>query len=302
MNIKQIEYAIELSKTRNFSLVAEKLGISQPALSKHISNLEKTLGVVLFDRSSTPIELTAAGEYFFREAKNLLYKEEQLYRSMKNFSDGTKGNLNIGISPFRSLYLISDVCKKVNEKYPDVKIVLHEGLSDVLRTKATEGKFDFAIANLPVDESVLDVIPIEQDTLVLAIPEKYAPEETITLSGNIPHIKFSHCNDIPFIVVTQSQEMRTLFEKLCSSSDITPKISMEVVGLSTAWTMAASGIGATLLPLQFVKTMGVPENIKLFIPECDNNIRRPAIITRHGQFLPDYAKYAIKLLTEQKLL
>ena len=302
MNKKQIEYALELLKTLNFSVTAQKLRISQPALSKHISNLESELGVALFDRNTTPVELTPAGEYFFVQAKELLYKEEQLYLSMKDFSSGTKGSLNIGISPFRALYLIPEICKKVIEKYPDVKIVLHEDLSDVLRKKATEGKFDFAIANLPVNDSLLDVIPIEKDTLILASPEKFAPKKAKAKKDSLPLINFKDCRDIPFIVVSQSQEMRTLFERLCASSDLNPKIAMEVVGLSAAWAMASSDIGATLLPLQFVKTMGVPENIRLFIPECNENVRRPAIIKRHGQYLPEYAKYAISLLTEQKIL
>ena len=61
MNSKQLQYAIALSKSLNFSAVAEEFGISQPALSKQISNLEKTLGTELFDRTKTPIAITPAG-------------------------------------------------------------------------------------------------------------------------------------------------------------------------------------------------------------------------------------------------
>ena len=88
MNNKQLEYAMELSKSLNFSYVAKELGISQPALSKQISALEKNLGVLLFDRSKNPIEITAAGKYFFDQAQELLYKEQQLYRSMEDFISG----------------------------------------------------------------------------------------------------------------------------------------------------------------------------------------------------------------------
>ena len=90
--------------------------------------------------------------------------------------------------------------------------------------------------------------------------------------------------------------MRLLFDKICISSDIKPKIAMEVVGLATAWSMACAGIGATLLPLQFVRQMDNGHSIRLFIPDCETNIRQPAIITRHGQYLSEYAKYAIDIL------
>ena len=74
MNSKQIQYAIKLSKIRNFSQVAEQLNITQPALSKQIMTLEKELGVKLFDRSNNPITLTPAGEHFIRNAAEILYR------------------------------------------------------------------------------------------------------------------------------------------------------------------------------------------------------------------------------------
>ncbi len=299
MNNKQLKYAIELSKSLNFSQVASKLGISQPALSKQIIALEKELGVTLFDRKKSPLELTAAGEHFFSEAQDLLYREEQLYRSMEDFNKGTKGRLVIGISPFRSLYLLPEAIRKFKEKYPGVKIVLKEEGSALLRTNACEGKYDLAIVNLPVDESVLDVITLEQDTLVLAVPKKMRNLLGDFSGERLSQIDFKYLSNLPFIVVSKSQEMRQLFEKNCAASGIRANITMEVVGLTTAWAMVQAGAGATLLPLQFVENMNFKDNVDLFIPKCDTNVRQPAIVTRHGQFLSEYAKYFIKLLTDK---
>ena len=170
MNTRQLRYAIMLYENRNFSAVAEKLGITQPALSKQILNLETELGVKLFDRTTTPLSVTSAGEHFFREAKSLLYKEDKLLHSMEEYRSGKRGSLNIGISPFRSMYLVPEIIKNIKSEYPDVEVVLHEASSDILRKESAEGKYDFAIVNLPVDESVLDVTPIEADELVLAVP------------------------------------------------------------------------------------------------------------------------------------
>ena len=295
MNNKQLQYALELAKTLNFSVVAKKLGISQPALSKHISNLEKELEAELFDRKTNPITLTAAGKYFFKKAEDILYREEQLYNSMQDFKTEKRGDLTIGISPFRSLYLLHDMCKKVKEKYPDVKIVFCEDSSENLRQNATDGKYDFAIVNLPVNESLLNVVPLEQDKLVIAVPNTMLNLIESPSKSNLSKIDFRNCKNLPFIVVGQNQEMRILFEKMCYSADIAPKIAMEVVGLTTAWKMAREGLGAAVLPLQFIKSMG-ESNLKFFIPDCDMNVRQPAIITRHGQYLSEFARYAIEIL------
>ena len=297
MNSKQLHYAVKLSETLNFSQVAEQLNITQPALSKQIMSLEQELGVKLFDRSTTPLTLTAAGESFIRDAKELLYREDQLLRSMEAYQNGERGKLVIGISPFRSLYLISDIVKKVRKKYPHIQIALQETSSDQLRKDAAEGKYDFAIVNLPVDASVLDVTPLEPDTLVLAVPKNMLNMLTDP-SGKCPTIlSIQDCKTLPFVVVGATQEMRRLFDSLCAAADFHPNIAMEVVGVTTAWAMARAGIGATLLPLQFIGSNDFDDNIALIPLENCLYTRQPAIVTRRGQYLSEYARYAMDLLT-----
>lgn len=295
MNSRQLQYAIELAKVRNFSQLAEKLNITQPSLSKQILSLENDLGVKLFDRTTTPLELTPAGEFFIYKAKELLYKEEQLFHTMEKFKNGEEGQLVIGISPFRCTYIIPDIVKKVRDRFPGVRVVLHEAGSDTLRKEAEEGKFDFAIVNLPVDDSVLEVTPIEGETLVLAVPK-----ELCSLIGNSDEkeLDFQNCSSLPFVVVGQNQEMRQLFDKLCAGAGFKPNIVSEVVGLNTAWALAHAGVGATLLPLQFVSYANFDNNLNLYKLKGNVSHRQPVIIRRKGQYLSDYAKYAIDILTK----
>lgn len=297
MNTKQISYALELFRTLNFSQVAEKLGISQPALSKQIMSLEHELGVKLFDRSTTPLTVTPAGEIFFREAEKLLVQEDLVKKTMEEFSKGKRGSLVVGISPFRSLYLIPEVAKKFKEKYPDIQIVLKEYSSDILRREVSEGKYDLALLNLPVDETALDVTLIEADTLVLAVPNKYCSNLPKQNSDSLSKIDLEDCKDIPFVVVGQTQEMRRLFDKSCGTAGFQPQITMEVVGLSTAFEMCKAGVGATLLPLQFIKNTDY-NNVSLFALKHNLYTRQPAIVTKKGQYISEGAKYFIKLLTE----
>lgn len=296
MNSKQLQYAIMLAETLSFSHLAEKLNITQPALSKQILHLEEELGVQLFDRTTNPISLTPAGSHFVREAQQLLYREDQLLRSMDKYKSGECGRLVIGVSPFRCLYLVSDILKKVKEKFSGIQIVLNETNSDQLRKDAAEGKYDFAIVNLPVDESVLDIIPLEADALVLAVPKELCH---LIDSAKSNSISFNECKELPFIVVGPSQEMRHLFDKLCAAADFTPNIAAEVVGVASAWSLASAGIGATLLPLQFAKSNNFDNGLELYTIRNLKHSRQPAIVTRRGQYISDAAAYAIELLTNK---
>ena len=250
MNTKQIQYALALSETLNFSQVADQLGITQPALSKQIQHLEKELGVKLFDRNHNPLRLTGAGAHFMQEAQKLMYSEQQLLRSMEQFRSGERGELVIGVTPFRSLYILPDVVKQLRQRYPGVKVALKEMGSEQLRKSAAEGNVDLAVVNLPVDESVLEVYPMEADQLVLAVPKEMT--QHISTASEDGQLGIKACGELPFVVVGKQQEMRQLFDKLCAQDDFTPNIGAEVVGISTAWAMAQSGVGAALLPLQFV--------------------------------------------------
>ena len=296
VNSRQMQYAVELAKDRNVSQTAERLGITQPALSKHILALEKELGVKLFDRSTNPMSLTAAGEHFVAQAQELLYREEQLLRSLESYKSGESGRLVIGISPFRSQYMIPRVVRQVRERYPDVEVVLCEPASDQLRREAAEGKYDFAVVNLPVDETVLDAIPLEADVMVLAVPSALAADLPKT-----DRLDLSACAHLPFVTVGQPLEMRRQFDAACTAARFRPQIAAQVGSLNTAGALCRAGVGVTLLPLQFVKQSGDNwEGVVLYTLKQPMQTRQPVIVTRRGQYLSPYAAYAIGLLTERK--
>ncbi len=293
MNSRQLQYAILLSKAGSFSAVADKLNISQPALSKQILALESELGVKLFDRSTSPLSLTAAGKHFIREAEAILYKEEQLMRSMEGFKSGDAGELVIGITPFRSSYMLSGIINKVRSRFPNIRIKLVEAGSDILRQSAAEGRFDFAVVNLPVDDSVLNVIPLEEDRLAIAVPK--ALEDRLD-GGDGSSVCFKQCKRLPFAVVGQTQEMRILFDRLCAHSDFTPTVAVEAVSLTTAWEVACSGAAATVMPMQFIEHARKPKELNVYELKDEIYTRKPAIVLRRDQYVSECAEYAIELL------
>lgn len=293
MNYRQLKYAIALSEKRNFSAVAEELNITQPALSKQILSLEEELGVKLFDRSVNPLSLTPAGDDFIHRAREIVYREDSLRRSMDTFRRGSAGQLTIGITNFRSSYLVLDTIKKVKEKYPGITIQINELKNAELRKETAEGKYDFSIVNLPVDDALLDVRALEADKLVLVVPDE--------LMHLIPHkprdgkIDFSSCSQLPFVAVGQSQEMRQLFEKLCITAGFHPIIAVEVVYLNTAWAVARSGVAATILPEQFVNHENTEGMTVLDIPDAKYT-RQPVVAIKRDRVLSEVAEYAIDVL------
>ena len=290
MNSRQLQYAVVLSETRNFSTAAEKLNISQPALSKQIIALENELDIKLFDRSTNPLTLTPAGEFLIKKAKKLLFEEDVLLKTMEKYKSGECGKLIIGAVPFRSSYMMPELIKKVKDKFPRLQIELREYGLSILKEELLGGEYDFAVMNLPINEPEFETIPLEADDLVLAVPKEY--EKLVTVeNGSIKDL--SCVRDIPFVTVGKDQEMRKLFDALCAEAGIEPDIYATVTGVATAWEIVKNGEAATIIPRQFALTKGDGNGVVLFKIKNTPYIRQPAVVTRKGQFVSEYAKFAI---------
>ena len=298
MNFRQLQYAVTLSQFLSISQAAEKLNITQPALSKQILSLEKDLNVVLFDRSVSPLTLTPAGECFVQQAKEILFREKQLQLAMEDYKRGDRGKLTIGISPFRAGYFLTDVIKKLQKVYPGLQVVLKECGSTQLQKDAVESQVDFAIMNLPVDESKLDVTLLEPEPVVLAIPEDFA-RLLRQQKENQGQINLADCKEIPFVALGKNQELRQLFDKLCDACSFEPEVTIEVVGITTAWNLVQDGIGATVLPLRFIEGKLTGKGVRVFSIGDTAITRQPAIVRKKGQYLSKYAQTALDFIVNR---
>ena len=297
MNYRQLQYAVLLSEIGSFSQVAEELDISQPALSKQIISLESELGVKLFDRSSTPITLTPAGEFFIEKAQTLIFEEDVLLKTMARYRTGDHGRLVIGASPYRCLYQMPNVIKALQDAFPELHIILQECNSAALHKGIIDGVYDFAIVNLPIDESRLEAIPLGKDMLTLAVPESMLSLIENKRNDINQAIDLAQCANLPFVVLSPTQELRRQFDKLCSMSGLHPNIKVEVVGIATLWAMVNAGVAAALLPWQFALE-NEDSKTHLFPLKQEASSRQPAIVLRKGQYVSKYADYAIQLLTK----
>ena len=292
MNFRQMKYLVTLAETLNFSLAAEALGVSQPALSKQIISIEKEFGITLFNRSSVPLTLTPAGEEIVKQCKEMLYSQSQLQSIADEFKKGNKGRLIIGISPFRATYFLNDVILKLRQKFPGLEIVLKETGSAELHKMAVEGKVDLAIINQPFDDSLLDVIPLGEEKLVLVIPKNISSK---LLKRGIETPTLKSIEPFSFIALSQNQELRQKLNKLCAAENVNLNVSVEVNGIATAWNLAQAGIGATVVPMSYAENLKT-KNLTLVPLETQSSVRKPAIVTKKGAYITTFAIEAIKLI------
>lgn len=129
----------------NFTKAASELFISQPAVTKHIKELEEKLGVLLFERKGNKIYLTQAGKLSFEHLKKIRNQYQELEYELSRLQDDYKGILKIGASSTISQYLIPAVMADFHFRYPDIKLDLLNGNSFEMEQKLIQNEIDLAL-------------------------------------------------------------------------------------------------------------------------------------------------------------
>jgi len=160
MNLQQIEYLLALDKYRNFSVAAEKVFVTQPALTIQIKNLERELGVEIFDRNKKPIIPTEIGEELIEHAR-LLHKNTKKFKDIVNeFKANFSGELRIGIIPTVAPYIVPKFVNNFMSKYPNINLTFSEVISEDILIQLKDCTLDAGILVTPFPMEDTIVFPL----------------------------------------------------------------------------------------------------------------------------------------------
>ncbi|MFZ6741915.1 LysR family transcriptional regulator [Undibacterium sp. JH2W] len=147
MNLNKLKHAVILAEQGNFARAADKLNLSQPALSRSISGLEDELGMRLFDRDQAGATVTAAGQQLVGRARDLLYAADNLRQEMAQLRDCESGQIIFGAGPFPAASFLPAVLTELATSYPRMRTVLEVNNSDTLMEHLLAEKLEFFIAD-----------------------------------------------------------------------------------------------------------------------------------------------------------
>lgn len=160
---QEIQYFLESARTANLSRAAERLGITQPALTMALRRLEHTLGVELFHRSKKGVRLTKAGELFHTEAKGLADQWDRLTKVLGRSVDELRGVYSIGCHSAVALYSLPQTLPQVLRDFPELTLELHHDLSRKIAERVIKGELDIALVVNPVRHPDLVIKPVVKD-------------------------------------------------------------------------------------------------------------------------------------------
>ena len=158
MTLNQIRNVVAIAERGSLRSAARALGVTQPAVTRSIRELEHELGVTLFERKATGMALTTLGDAFVRRASGIQHEVERVRSEMEQLKGQRTGTVSIGLSPASHVALLSRVIGPFEKRYPEVKLRVVEGLFPTMERDLQDGVIDFYVGPLAEDASPSELI------------------------------------------------------------------------------------------------------------------------------------------------
>ncbi|MDO5041610.1 MAG: LysR substrate-binding domain-containing protein [Peptoniphilus sp.] len=281
------EYIYEIYKKKSFSKAAKSLYITQPALSNIIKKVEDNLNVSLFDRSTSPIKLTPAGEYYIKALEKVMKIEEETKRHLDAISENSKNSIYVCCSTFFCFHVMPELIKIFKESNPGISVKLIEVNANEFEDSVNSG---FANIGITVDEINKDKFNIYdwiEENIVLAVPKNFKVNKKLKkyglsfedvksgdyLSDKYPAVSLSHFSEEPFLFLKRGNDMHTRGLNMCKDAGFYPNILMYMDQYQTSYALAEQGRGIIFTRASITKYES-PTKELIFYKIDDDNAKR----------------------------
>ena len=251
MDLRYLEYIIEIAKCQSISRAAEVLCITQSTLSQYLSKLESEIGVKLFDRQRNGMMLTPAGTLYVDTAKRMIEEKNELYNQIADIAKGQTGSFSVGITPHWGSMVISQIIGRFTAVYPGVTIKIKEDTAEPLIRSLQDGSLDMAIMPMVDNTSVMEgSLLLQTEPLVMALPEAWVKDIPLQEAGSpFPHCGVEILKDKPLVLSRGDTTIRKLENQCFEKVGFKPKVVSSLNSHMGAIIMAKNGVGGTFVPL-----------------------------------------------------
>lgn len=240
--ISQLRCFVAVAEELHFSRAAERLNMTQPPLSRQIRLLEHHVGVLLLDRNSRGVRLTAAGKAFLPDAARILRAAEEAIFNARRVAKGEQGSLAIGFTSASGYGLLPEVVRRLRERLPGISLTLKEVVSTMQVEALNAGELDLGLMRPHAINAELESMPLVTESLMLAIHEREADawplEPTLQCLHGKPFVMYSPHEARPFYQMLSSRFAR---------AGVVPDIVEHIGQIHTMLALVRAGVGAALI-------------------------------------------------------
>ena len=255
ITLRQLHVFQHLAQGRNFSQTGASIGLTQPAVSRSMVELEAQLGVRLLDRTTREVQLTEAGEQLAQRIAPLLQELQDAFHEVADLGHAARGSVRVASSPTLSAALMPACIAACAARLPEVRLQLVDRLQRDVLAQVRSGEVHFGVVVEPPDTADLDCETLLHDPFVLVCPAGHA----LARSGHA--VRWRQLRGVPLVLLDHASGSRRLMDAVLAEHGCGPEacpVVQEVGHATTAFRMIEAGIGLSIMPGLAIPPGGLP--------------------------------------------
>lgn len=266
MNIRQLQYVLQIAKEGSVTAAASSLRISQPSLSTLLATVEKEVGARLFDRSVTPLALTPAGEKYVAAAERIISAYSELQHEIDDLTEPGAGFLNVGCGPQHSPFVIPNLLPTLMRKYPKARFNLVEDTKTALEERLLKGSLDVIVCSeLKPHPNILSRTLTDEEVVLLTHLDFRSTTAQQVAGRRFPVIDPRELEGGSFVLMKRGHNLRVLQDLVLAGIGLDPHSLLETDSWQTCLRLAEAAMAFTILPYQD-SAPGIDSVQKLSLP------------------------------------
>lgn len=277
MELRQLKYLLSIGEEGTFTAAADKLYISQSALSQQVKSMENELGVPLFDRSRNRLRFTEAGELLHQRAKRIVNEMDEAKKAIDELEQLYRGTLKIGVVQTVNAYLIPQIVSSFSSQYPNVTLKVQELSAPLLEKKLYDHDLDLGITFKPADYPELTFDELFDEELLLIVNSRHPLAEEGSIDAKM-------LDQQKLILLSEEYCTRRIWNRCAAEAGIQPQVQIEmntIGGLLSA--LEENSSTGTVLPALTMK-MKAAENLKSIRIKNPTPRRAVGLLWRDGGY------------------
>ncbi|PZP41011.1 MAG: LysR family transcriptional regulator [Azospirillum brasilense] len=291
-SLQQLSAFLRLARAGSFSEAARQSGVSQPALSRMVQQMEEAIGARLFDRTTRSVALTPAGQDLLPIAARLVAEFDRSFSELARFIEGRRGRVAVAALPSVAAVLLPPAIARYRQEHAEVEVAVLDGLSGSVLDAVTEGRADIGLTIRPGPQTVLSYRPLVSDEFGLVC----RPDEA--LAGEDSPLPWSVFEGRPFVAMAPGSSVRQMTDAAFLQAGLAIPPLYGCAFLGTTGHLVASGLGITALPRLTMPLLG---RIDLVWRRLERPVmrRQIGVVTQPRRSLAPAAQAFLAVLEEQ---
>jgi DNA-binding transcriptional LysR family regulator len=290
-DLVDLRLMVRVAEANSLTRGADAIHMSVPTASTRIKNIEDSIGVKLFYRTSQGVTLTLPGQAFVHHARLVLGQLEHLSGDLQEYATGVKGHLRVFANTTALGEFLPPVLRTYLREHPDVNVDLRERLSGDIVRAVSDGQTDIGIIAGTVRTENLEVIPYRRDRLVLVVPRDHP-------MAALSSVAFADTLDLEHIGLHESSAIHGFLKQICSGLRRSIRLRIQIGNFEGACRMIEATVGVSVLPESAARRHAQTMAIHI-VPLSDEwSLRAMQICVRRLDALPPFARDLVALLIE----